>query len=357
MQANNLEKVKLKNSLKVKLEDLGQSFKILNTTRTIYVVVVALFSIKVILLDVLFGPFAEWMNISANSYTSSGLSMGLVIFGFIIFSIPRLIGNLNFIIKLKRTSLEMNDQNFNKAYRCQRIRLLVYFFIILLFSILASHILNRLNSYYIETRQFADLSMILSDIQRFPAIIGFTEQILVIIFFYVVLSLIEKFVNYLTWFYLNKWIKYQNVDVKNKSASKILWDMETGANLTRYSIFLMMIESLSGNIVFNFGLHKISQGFKYYPLDYVQIVPLARYSSYRTSSSSYTPRSNTPSYQKPLYNSVRTNEIPYRPTTTHSSLQQNLQTTVFTPSFCGYCGKKLYYPNSQFCSNCGSRIQ
>lgn len=345
MIATALLKEPLTRSKRYQFEKLGKGFQFLQKTRWIYIIIMGIFSFKTIVQKTFLGPFYGWIvESSSNSY--SGIPMGLFLFGIIIISVPRLIGNINFIVQLKRTAEIMHDDHFKKAYRYQQARIAFYAINIIFIALIANQIVSSFNRYY---RTIFDY---IAGIARYSAQFGMNEKVIVMVGFYGCFSLMEKLVNYLTWREFSLWCQNQlDQDEKSKKSEKIHM-MLKGSKLMRYSIIIMLLESIIGNIVFNVGLKKLEKGFSYYPYKEVMITPIAHMNPSRhyphQAIVSYSATIN--SFQPPNFHktTIRNQSLP---TTSIASYPK--QETV---QYCGHCGVKNRFQNARYCWDCGSEI-
>ncbi|WP_457558648.1 zinc ribbon domain-containing protein [Candidatus Harpocratesius sp.] len=341
--------------LREKFIELGKSFKTLNTTRWIFIIFTILFAFKSYLQKIFMGPILIWFtNINPGDGSSySSVPVSLLIFGFIFLSIPRLISNINFIIQLNQTSKQINDRQFSEAFWYQKIRLLLYAFLVFIFILIAKRVLTQLDAYYRMINVFADLNRIFYDISHYPEIFGIDLIIIVLGIMLVISSLAEKRVNYLSWNAFKKWILLQIEQVENGYSSKILRQMDLGCYLMKLGIGVMLVENVVGNIIFNIGLKKLADGFNLYSFKEIYIIP--KYQMKNTLKVGYQPTQflyqSIPSH---LSSGQATVQYPQIGVDTTPKTQVNEK---YNPIYCTYCGNKLISSNAKFCTNCGNRVQ
>ncbi|UYP48634.1 hypothetical protein NEF87_004919 [Candidatus Lokiarchaeum ossiferum] len=345
MIATTLLKEPLTPSKRYQFEKLGKGFQFLQKTRWIYIIVMGIFSFKTLLQKTFFGPFYGWI-VDSNSDSYSGIPMGLLIFGILAISVPRLIGNINFIVQLKRTAKIMHDDHFKKAYRYQQARIAFYAINIIFIALIANRIIMSLNRYYYSIVEY------LAAFAQFPTRYGMDENVIALVVFFGLFSLMEKLVNYLTWREFSFWSQKQIDQDKTSKNSEIIPMMLKGSKWMRYSIILMLFESTIGNIVFNLGLKKLERGFSYFPNQEVMITPMNC-----LNLSAIYPHQGF---------------IPYH-TTENTFQRQNIQKTTINDQhlattsitsypiqemaqYCGFCGVEHRFQNAQYCWNCGREL-
>lgn len=331
--------------------NLSNGFRFLKRTRWIYILVIGCISLGSIVQKIFLGPFYGWFTTSSQ-LDYADIPIGLLILGILIISIPRIVGNINFIIQLKRTAKNMNDGHIISASRFQIARVVLYSINMLLIIILAAHLLTTLDSYYIEHRIVADTNMVFEDLTQYNRLIGIDVSIIAIIGFYGLFSLGEKLVNYLTWKEFSSWSQKQLKYNNELKKSKIVQDISFGGSLMRYGIFIMCVESIVGNIVFNIGLQKMEYGFANYPSSeiYVTAISQSRFSSFysdqKTTLLASKERRFPPRYPLPIAPETTASDTPI-----YSS-----QDNQGTSNYCAYCGNKHRFNDAAFCTNCGTKI-
>lgn len=330
---------------------LATGFKFLKITRWIYIVVSVCVSIQSLFQKIFFGPFFGWV-IESEQTSYTNFPMGILLIGIILISLPRLWGNINFIVHLKRTARSMNDTNINRASRFQITRIYLYALNVFLIILLFIHLINGLEIYYIKIHIYPDLARVFLDIARYNVIIGIDGTIVSIIIFYGIFALLEKWVNYLTWNEFNKWVKIQMTHIEETHNSKSVQKIRTGSAIMKYGVLLMILESLLGNIVFNIGLAKMEQGFMNYPNCKIYKSPIPRSTQWRSYPARFTQQYSAQQRQYPI------RENPYNAPMNKSSgtATRVLPIDQTLLNYCGNCGEKIKRRDARFCTKCGNRI-
>ncbi|MCK5343233.1 MAG: hypothetical protein KAR20_07505, partial [Candidatus Heimdallarchaeota archaeon] len=317
---------------------LAEGFKFLKITRWIYIIITVCVSLRMFINKIFFGPFFGWFAESEQT-SYANYPIGFLLIGIIIISVPRLWGNINFIVHLKRTARNMNDTNINRASRHQITRIFLYALNVFLLILLVIYLFSGLDMYYRRIFLSPDLARIFLDITRYNVIIGIDGTIISIITFYGIFALLEKRANYLTWNEFNLWVQNQMTHVEETRNSQSVQKIRTGSAIMKYGVLMMIIESLLGNIVFNIGISKMEQGFKNYPNSEIYRNPIPipisiqrRVYPDQFTQHNYTKRSHHP-IQETRYGATQTGSFK---TTTPAT--QTLQTVS---NYCGYCGEKI----------------
>lgn len=213
--------------------------------------------------------------------------------------------------------------------------------------------LTQLDAYYRMINVFANINRVFYDISHYPEIFGIDPIIIILGIMLVISSLAEKRVNYLSWNAFKKWILLQMEQVENGYSSIILRQMELGCNLMKLGIAVMLVENTVGNIIFNIGLKKLSDGFNLYSFKEIYIIP--KYQMKKNIKIGYQPTQFL--YQSiPSHSSPGPTMVQYPQIGVVTIPKTNVSETN-NPVYCTYCGSKLIFSNAKFCTNCGNQVQ